>query len=519
MKTMKRIMTMLLACLLVFSAAACGGNTGNEGGGKSGSNGGKEVLLKYWNAGNGDAWLNELIDTFNAKQSEWYVVMEATASQEGVRVAFGKDDIDEADIYNAPCGSDHNYMEPLDDLLQITADGDTKTLGEKFSKAYLTIEQASDGHYYGLTSNLGSPGIVYNAELFEKAGITEEPRTSNELVVACEKLLDAGITPWVHFKAGGYVDRLVTLWWAQYDGYDYYTNHFMQLKGATADETERDVLMKKDGRFKALEALEKVITKETVLPGSNSYDHITSQTMFLNSDIGMMVNGTWLSNEMGDNLGTYRMMKVPVISSITEQLETVKKDTDLRKLVSAIDQVVGGSAKEEDYKQGDAYVIGSLTVSAADWERVREARTLQYTDATSVNFYIPSYAAEKEGAKEFLIFALSDEGIRITKKYIHSRSSIELSSGEMDMSDWNEFEKSAYEVAASAEHLVINVCNKAAHPVFSQYMTDGFASVNYVATFCAANDADKQTAEQVWEKMEKSFKSGWKQWMNILGTN
>ena len=252
------------------------------------------------------------------------------------------------------------------------------------------------------------------------------------------------------------------------------------------------------------------------MPGSNSYDHITSQTMFLNQDIGMMTNGTWLSNEMGDNLDDYRMMKTPVISTITEKLETVKKDTDLRKLIEAIDAVTEGTAKEEDYKQGNQYMIDGKAVSEADWKYVKSARNMAYSDSTSVNFYIPKYAAEKEGAREFLKFVLSDEGIKITQKYLHSKSALTLSKGEIDTSGWNEFEKSALEVANAAEHLVIPVGNKTAHPVFSQYMTDGFAAVKYVAKFCAANDEDKETAEEVWARIEQTFKKQWKQWMVTL---
>ena len=517
MKTMKRVLSFVLASTMMLTTVGCGMKGFGKSGNSTESNGGKEVLLKYWNAGNGDEWLKDLIKTFNAKQSDWNVVLEATASQDGVKVAFGKEDIDEADIYNASNGAtDYEYLETLDDLLECTADGDSKTIGEKFNKAYLDIEKAADGHYYGLNVNLGSPGIVYNTKLFQKAGITEAPRTSNELVIACEKLLDAGVTPWIHFKSGGYNDRIVTLWWAQYDGYDYYVNNFMQLKGETDDLTSKDVLLKKDGRFKALEALEKVITKETVVAGSNSYDHITSQTMFLNQDIGMMTNGTWLSNEMGDNLDDFKMMKTPVISSITDKLDTVKKDTDLRKLITAIDAVTDGTAKEEDYKSGNQYKIDGLTVSEADWKYVKSARNMAYSDSTSVNFFIPKYAAEKEGAREFLKFVLSDEGLKIVNKHLHRKCALDLSEGELDTSAWNEFEKSALRVADSAETLIIPVGNKAAHPLFSQYMTDAFGAVKYVAKFCAANDADKLTAEEVWSNIETVFKKGWKQWMVIL---
>ncbi|GAA2879272.1 hypothetical protein GCM10010517_41510 [Streptosporangium fragile] len=51
-------------------------------------------------------------------------------------------------------------------------------------------------------------GIVYNADLFEKAGITEEPTTYDELVAAAKKLKDAGITPFAMSAQDN--------WWPQF---------------------------------------------------------------------------------------------------------------------------------------------------------------------------------------------------------------------------------------------------------------------------------------------------------------
>ncbi len=131
------------------------------------------------------------------------------------------------------------------------------------------------------------------------------------------------------------------VWHAQYDGYDYYRNTFYACKDEAGNSPSKDVLTKKDGRYQVLKAMEKFVTPEYILPGSNSQDHITMQTKFLNQDIGIMVNGSWVSNEMETtgNMADYGVMKTPVISSITDKLTTVKSDTLLRQLISAIDAV------------------------------------------------------------------------------------------------------------------------------------------------------------------------------------
>ncbi|MBX3085723.1 MAG: extracellular solute-binding protein [Anaerolineae bacterium] len=54
---------------------------------------------------------------------------------------------------------------------------------------------AFDGKYYGVPTTWGAVGFWYNKELFDKAGITETPKTWTELIDAVKKLQAAGITP------------------------------------------------------------------------------------------------------------------------------------------------------------------------------------------------------------------------------------------------------------------------------------------------------------------------------------
>ncbi|KGE21018.1 ABC transporter substrate-binding protein [Paenibacillus wynnii] len=52
-----------------------------------------------------------------------------------------------------------------------------------------------DGKLYGMPMNVEGYGLIYNKALFEKAGITAEPKTLPELKAAVEKLKAAKITP------------------------------------------------------------------------------------------------------------------------------------------------------------------------------------------------------------------------------------------------------------------------------------------------------------------------------------
>ncbi|OKP67874.1 ABC transporter substrate-binding protein [Paenibacillus helianthi] len=52
-----------------------------------------------------------------------------------------------------------------------------------------------DGKLYGMPMNVEGYGLIYNKDLFTKAGITEEPKTLPQLKDAVAKLKAAGITP------------------------------------------------------------------------------------------------------------------------------------------------------------------------------------------------------------------------------------------------------------------------------------------------------------------------------------
>ena len=377
MKSIKKITAVFLATVMTLSLAACGGGKDDEK--KPNHNGGKEVEISYWNSGMGTDFLDAMCKAFNEKQSDYYVYYNATAASNAVTATYPLPDVDTIDLYMSGVINDTSHMATLDDVLESTVEGESKSIKEKFDASHLESEVDADGHYYSLTWGGGALAIVYNKKLFDKAGITETPRTTDELAVACDKLYENGITPHTHYmdEAGNtYWEYMEEVWQAQYDGFDYYKNTFYACKDASGTSPSKDVLTTKDGRYQVLKAMEKFITPEYVLPGSNSQDHITMQTKFLNDDIGMMVNGSWVANEMEStgSMDDYGVMKAPVISSITDKLTTVKSDTLLRKLISAIDAVNDGEKEISEYQSGDGYVVDGKQISAADWEYVKAAR-------------------------------------------------------------------------------------------------------------------------------------------------
>lgn len=515
MKKMKKIAALMLATVMSTSLVGCGGNKKTQG--QTPHNGGKEVEISYWNGGQGTEYLDAMIKAFNEKQSDWYVFYKATADASTAKTTYTVDYQNTVDIYMNTTIFDHSKMIPLDDLLDSTADGDTKTLREKFNATYLEEEKAADGHIYSLTWGGGVVGIVYNKVLFEKAGIKELPRTTDELTAVCDKLLAANISPIISYKGEGYWNYIENVWQSQYDGIDYYNNNFYACKDENGKSPSLDVFTKKDGRYQVLKAMEKFITPEYVYSGSNSHDHITMQTLFLNQDIGMMANGAWLSNEMEGTGSTenFGVMKTPVISGITDKLTTVKGDTALRKLISAIDSVVDGKASITDYQSGDGYVVDGKTVSAADWDFVKSARCTVANQYPAQTLFIPSYSEEIEGAKEFLKFYYSDEGIQIIAKYLHVNLPMELCEGEIDTSDWNSFDVEMYNLYKTSDNCVCH-WKRSAHDIFNNGGASAYGGYKFVELFCANNPADRVTAEQAWDTIVKKIKGNYDGWVENI---
>lgn len=506
----KRVLALALSLVMVAGClTACGGKENN----KKVGNATTDVEIAYWHTGQGTEWLDKMVEAFEEAHPEYKVSYSASSALKSVTSTFDIEG-DTVDLYMGIKYYDTSKLEPLDDVLSATAEGESKTIGEKFDASYLELEKASDGKYYNLTYGGGIIGIVYNKEMFKDTGIETTPRTTNELAAVCDKLYQKGYTPLCHYAPSGYWEFMDEVFFAQYDGFDYYINNFYACKDENGTSPSKDVFTKKDGRYETTKAYEKFITPEYVLAGSNSSDHINMQTQFLNGKSAMMVTGSWISNEMKSigGLENFEMMKTPVLSAIIDKLTTVETESDLRKLIAAIDSVTDGEKTLADYADGENYKVDNISVSKADWEYVSAARNMVAANYAGSSCYIPNYSTGKEGAKEFLKFMYSDAGYKIFTDTLHLTLPLTMDSGEVDTSSWNSYEANQYDLLSKAEYSVTNyIMGK--HRIFTDGGADIFAGVEYINKFCASNKADIITAEQAWEqittKVNDNYENTW----------
>lgn len=511
----KRIISLVLVAILLLSFTGCskGGNKDSE---VVANNGGKPVEIAYWHSGMGIEFLEAMIEAFNAKQSDWFVYYKASADEGSIKSALGQEDLDTVDLYMTTKNMNPKWLTPIDDVLDSVADGDSKKIKDKFNPAYLEYERATDDHYYGLTWGGGTVSIVYNRDMFKKAGIEQTPRTTDELVAVCDVLLEEDITPFIHFRSDnsiGYWTYMQELWFAQYNGWDYFLNSFYGCTDANGNSPSLEVFTAEDGRYEVLKAMEQFITPEYVLSGSNSQDHITAQTKFLNQDIGMMVSGSWMVNEMekGEKTDKFGVMKSPVISSITDRLSTVKSDMELRNLISVIDAVTDGEKEISEYQSEDGYLVNGKQIPAQDWEIVAEARNSIAMNYEKQVCSIPKYSDAIDGAKEFLKFFYSDEGYKIYTDKLHVTLPFNLCEGEVDTKGWNTFEKDMYDITAKAVR-PIGSGIMSRHSIFTNGGADPYASYPFGEYFCSSNADDRVTAEEAWAEIQRLIKRHYDSW-------
>lgn len=513
-KSTKKYMSLLLAGVMSLSClAGCGGKGG------SGKVSGDQTVIrmKYWQAGLGTEWLDNVIKGFETKYPEYKISLEKSSSEGALTASLGYEDIDETDLYL--CTKNYNgkgVLEPLDDVLDSKADGESKTIREKFSDSYLKLETNEDGKVYNLTYGGGIVGIYYNKKMFDEAGIKQVPRTTDELVLACDTLVADGKKAFCHFKPAGYwEDYMGDVFFTQYDGLDYVLNRFYGCVDDAGNSPSLDVFTKEDGRYEAIKVMSQICTPEYTMTGSNTYDHTTVQTMWLQGEAAMMVNGTWIGSEMSSvkEIEDIAMMKTPVVSSIVDKLTTITTDKQLRSVISAIDEVTDGTKEESAYKQGDNYVVDDLTVSAADWNYVRAARNTMSMNATGLSAYIPVYSKGKEGAKEFLRYLYSDEGYTIYANSLGQTLPLTLDSGELDTSKWSALAQEQAKIFDTTEQF-ISMYNAGKHQIFS---AGGARWKSLATTYCnrfsSSNTGDRLTAAAAWADTVQYSKDNYEGWL------
>lgn len=141
-----------------------------------------------------------------------------------------------------------------------------------------------EGRYYGLPKGTDTLGLYYNADLFEKAGITEPPQTWDELLDAARKLNDPasgvyGLTFSARANENGTFQFLP----------------WVQMKGANFDSINTD------GAVEALTFWKTFLAEGLSSPDVLTQSQTESTNTFIAGNAAMAVTGNWEINRMASD--------------------------------------------------------------------------------------------------------------------------------------------------------------------------------------------------------------------------
>ena len=214
---MKKTLAMLLALVMAFSLFACGGDSGNQGGGNTPSNNdnsssntdaqkpddsqanepsGDKIDINVIAAEYGQntkQWWADFQNEFNAAYDNINLTVEVVSWNDIYTVVNTRLGGNNApDILNIDVFADYQ----ADDLLLPAQDYISEETYAKFYDAFLE-QSVVDGTVWAVPDLASARAMYYNEDILKAAGV-EVPTTWDELKAACEaiKAYDSSIYPW-----------------------------------------------------------------------------------------------------------------------------------------------------------------------------------------------------------------------------------------------------------------------------------------------------------------------------------
>ncbi len=276
----------LLTLSLAVSLTACG--SGNSAGSAAESSSpsataasGEKTKITYWTIDRHDAdYIKKVIETFNKNNPDIEVEMTVMADNftQSVDIAFASNQA--PDVFRTTdfvSFVKKGYLMPLDEFM-------SSQMKERFSK--LLVEEANT--FNGKTYSLPSTGqlwrLIYNKDLFTKAGLTEPPKTIAEMVDYAKKITVANKDIGAYGFAGNFKSAS--------SAFGRLANPIMSLSGTSVIDGYNYKTGEYDfGAYKPLlEGLRQMKVDGSMLPGVESLDIDPLRAQFAAGKIGMYFN-------------------------------------------------------------------------------------------------------------------------------------------------------------------------------------------------------------------------------------
>ena len=218
MKSLKKILAIVLAtCMSAGIFAGCGGSGGGEaapsessGGeatpasseaappasGDSGESFELKLFHKWPEIGKGRDYFEAAVAAYEEANPNVKVTIECVSDEEAkskLRVMMGADS--QPDVYFSWCGEFCYKFARAGNAWDMTEYLNNDPEWKDSIMPSTLNSYTMDGKVYGIPFRLIGKLFVYNKQIFADNGITEAPKTWDELMATCEKLKGAGVTP------------------------------------------------------------------------------------------------------------------------------------------------------------------------------------------------------------------------------------------------------------------------------------------------------------------------------------
>ncbi len=276
----KRILSALLAGLMVFGCVGCGGNKTD----------GDVTTIKFWSSsGSTKSTLEKIVEDYNnGRGKEKGVKVELTVGDIGDALDIAHQNNELPDITGATYVQAELFAKQ-GDLIPIENFEGGKEFLEKMNSPVIEKRNAFDGKTYAVLNELQTSGLIYNKDLFKKAGLVDEngeakpPKTWEELREYAKILTD---------KSNGIYGYSFP-----YDFSTYYTLTIPYATSLIPDGELKDfdeLTVKPNMPYADLFNLMMAMRDDgSLFPGAESLDNDTSRAYFAEGKIGMMPAVSW----------------------------------------------------------------------------------------------------------------------------------------------------------------------------------------------------------------------------------
>lgn len=522
-KKVALMLSALMCSTMVFSAC-----------GKDDS---KTLYIEMENAGYGIEWIDPLIDMFESEHPG--IEVKKTYITKGSKQILGKvisgtSNIDISIVETTimqfaqkkVSANGQVYNSPFEDLTSFyneTVPGENITIKDKMTDAwreYNTVYENGQAKYYCVPWMQSLFGLVVNYDVLDKTKY-ELPNTTDEMFALFNELKADGITPMIDSFSASYLQGIVDLWVAQYNGSDamelYYQGYDI---GATNPMDNRyvDTMVLVPGLEESLAVVSKIVAptdseKEANATTTYISDYKTSefteaQNVFMEAKkdkIAFMPNGLWLEREMDANYDkgevNLEFVKVPVISALGEKLGITDAE-----LSAIIDYVDGTVTVEPTFSSTKGFTNSEVI------ETVRDSRKM-ITAFHDFGAMITSYSTKKDLAKDFLKLLATNKGIEAMLTTCGGQApfkyDIENSPIKNQLSN---FAYSGNKMIQSGEYFFSETSDLFTKNSLSLCMVE-----NIGGKLGAIKSSDRWSVDKLYQTISTTAKENWSVWLREAG--